>query len=61
MMKVVMTDEGLAKRDQYLTAILNSVKYGDNVEEEGVLREEHAREMRNLSPCRHVKTRHTIH
>ena len=39
MLKIALTDEGLARRDEYVKAMLGSVRYGTNIPEEGIRRE----------------------
>lgn len=45
-MRVLMTDESLGNSDEYVKALLGSVRYGDAVPESGVLREKNWLEMR---------------
>lgn len=59
LMRVVMTDEGMKNKDEYLRALLGSVRYGDAVSEEGVKMERAAREdslrIAKHGFCRHIQ------
>lgn len=58
LMKVITTDEGMAKKDEYLHKLLGSVKYGYAITSEGVKMESVAKQdsmnIVNHVTCRHV-------
>lgn len=57
LMKVVMTDEGLSRRDDYIQKLLGSVRYGDAVSADGVKMESVAHDD-SLRIVNHIRCRH---
>lgn len=59
LMKVIVTDDGVAKKEEYLNKLLGSVRYGNAVTPEGIRMESVARQdslnIVNHVTCRHVK------
>ena len=57
--RILMTDNGLEKSDKNLSELMNTIRYGNKVPEEGVIREKNWRDMQKHieehGPCIHIR------
>lgn len=57
--RILMTDNGLGKADEHLSELMKTIRYGNEVPEEGIIREKNWRDMQKHieehGPCIHIR------